>query len=317
MDNHQIPFLYNPHDSVYDIINDEHKEYLWGLRLANVEDTWRCIPEEQLSGLRVAIIDSGICAGHEDLLGRVDVGYNFADHSALTTDDFGHGTRIAGIIGAVKNNGKGIAGIASGVRLVPLKVTDHLGRAKPDAVLEALQWCMNHEIDVINLSMGYSLGTIDLLSGKTALRQDRDLKFIRQVAAKIPIVCAVGNHPGEAMNFPAHIPEVIDVAGYGISGSPLAVYASPKNSRCSSSTLYAPGEHIYTTDYNHSYVYDSGSSIACAFVTGAVAFMKAALHTATPLDIHQALLASATRIQDRGVTLHLLHIDRAVKSFMR
>src|SRR5581483_10432058 len=77
----------------------------------------------------VAVLDSGIDPSHPDLMGRVVPGRNVRERTTDTRDDIGHGTHVAGIIGALGNNGTGVAGLSWAVRLMPVKITDRNGDA--------------------------------------------------------------------------------------------------------------------------------------------------------------------------------------------
>lgn len=169
---------------VYDLIDVKYKELLWGLRFARLEETWQNVSKENLSKIRIALIDSGVDAKHEDLVGSIGKGYNFIANNIDTDDEFGHGTRIAGVIAANKYNNSGIAGVASGAEIVPLKVMDSKGRASVKNVIRAIEWCIGEDIDVINLSIGYK-NDIESLINLNSKYKDKE----RQVIEKALEIC--------------------------------------------------------------------------------------------------------------------------------
>lgn len=257
--------------NTYDLMNDEYKDLLWGLRTVNLDSTWKNLKFDNLSEVKVAIIDSGIESTHEDLVGNILPGYNFLDNSTDTTDNFGHGTRIAGIIGATRNNNLGVAGVASGVKIIPLKVYEK-GSIDIKNIINALQWCIDKKIDVINISMGYEQDYSNHENLKYYIEEKR---LIQSLINKSTLVVApVGNKSSIKMNSPASYNGVISVGSCRIQRKPLKLLKSEFNNFCDNDTIYAPGEHIYTTDINNKYVYDTGTSCACAFVSGALALLK-------------------------------------------
>lgn len=303
--------LVNENLKVYDFINVKYKDLLWGLRFVRLEETWQDISNEELSKVRIALIDSGVDAKHEDLIGSISKGYNFIDNNTDTKDEFGHGTRIAGVIVANKNNNTGIAGVASGAQIVPLKVMNSSGRASIKNVIRAIEWCIKEDIDIINLSIGYKKDVESLINYNSQYH-DKERQVIEEALEKgITIVSSVGNNRNAPMNYPACFKGVISVASYGIYSNNLEIYPAPKNSKCSNKTIYAPGEYIYTTEIGNKYMYEFGSSIACGFVTGAIALMKSRNKNLKPSEIQEILIKSSTKIENKK--MNILNIDYAFK----
>lgn len=259
------------HKTTYDLMNDEFKELLWGLRSVNLDHTWNNLNHKNLKEVKVAIIDSGIDSNHEDLIGNVLPGYNFLDNSMDTTDNFGHGTRIAGIIGATRNNKLGIAGVASGVKMIPLKVYEK-NKIDIKNVVRALKWCLDNKVDVINISMGYEQDYSDHRKIQYYIEEKKLIELL--IKESKLVVAPVGNKNKSTMNYPAYYDGTISVGSCGIQRENLKINKSNFNNSCDYNTVYAPGEYIYTTDINNKYVYDTGTSCACAFVSGALALLK-------------------------------------------
>ena len=86
-----------------------------------IPEAWEALPADTPM-LTVGVIDSGICAAHPDLDGRVLSGWDFVEDDDQPQDEFGHGCGVAGIIAAEMNNDIGIAGVAPNAEILPLRV---------------------------------------------------------------------------------------------------------------------------------------------------------------------------------------------------
>ena len=135
-----------PNDTSY------HKQ--WNFDNINVENAWDITTGS--SEVYVGVIDSGI-ANHPDLVDNLVEGWDFYHENNSTADDNenGHGTHVAGIIAASGDNSIGIAGVAWNVKLVPLQVTyDNLGYSEMADDIEAITYCIDNNIPIINYSRG-------------------------------------------------------------------------------------------------------------------------------------------------------------------
>ena len=133
--------------------NDPLFSRQWGLTQIGAPDAWKV---SSGAGVTVGIVDTGIDRDHEDLVGRVAttsdcLGGTCHDGGA---DDLGHGTHVAGIIAADRDNGKGIAGVAPAVRLVVAKGLDHDGNGSSADIVAAIDWTVSQGAKVVNLSFG-------------------------------------------------------------------------------------------------------------------------------------------------------------------
>jgi subtilisin family serine protease len=104
------------------------------------------------SGFIVAVIDTGVDGNHPDLTGNLMAGHDFVDDDSEPDDLSGHGTHIAGIIGASGNNAIGVAGINWAVKIMPLKVLDNNGEGTIADVIEAIDYAAAHNARVVNMS---------------------------------------------------------------------------------------------------------------------------------------------------------------------
>lgn len=304
-----VPDWLNVDNTIYQKINDEYGQALWGLRLSNLDHSWG---EYSLSAVKVAIIDSGIDYKHEDFDKTILPGYNFLDRNEDVNDHWGHGTAISGIIAAVGNNNVGIAGAAYGVNVIPLKVVDY-NRADLELVNNALDWCIHNDVDIINISMGITERS-EMFRDYTWKSKIKRMKAsIRALVEKgVIIVSAIGNDGGEEMDFPSCMKEVIAVGAVGIENDSRDLYIPSFNNVGDSKTIYAPGEKIVTLLPQNNYGCLDGSSLATAFVTSAVAYGKSIKPEMNVWEAKQKLLETAGEILFRGTVYKMLNVDKYV-----
>lgn len=226
----------------------------YGVELIHPEAEWNVTRGE---GINVAILDTGIDYKHEDLTIAGGINCTGGD-----TNDFmdrnGHGTFCAGIIGANENQ-KGIVGLAPKSNIYAVKVLNDKSQGTITWLLDGINWCIEHNIDVINMSLGFVMDSIDL---HLVVKQAYD--------AGIIMVAAAGND-NKSINadFPARYDEV------------LCVTAIDKNQRLASFDttgskieLSAPGVDITSTFLNNQYAIGSGTSFATPHIVGAITLIQ-------------------------------------------
>lgn len=244
----------------------------WGINRIDAEYAWPA--GYQGSGVKVAVVDTGIDKTHPDLAAHIAGGVNFVPKSARRppdpnawNDDNGHGTHVAGIIGALDNT-IGVVGVAPDCRLYAVKVLNKNGSGYVSWIISGLTWCINNGMQVVNMSLGT---TVDVPSLHEACDQ--------AAAAGIKLVAAAGNDGGP-VNYPAAYSSVIAVAAtdrydarpYWSSYGPEIFVA-------------APGVSIYSTYKGSNYATMSGTSMAAPHVTGTLALNLAADLAATADDL--------------------------------
>ena len=202
-------------------------------------------------GTRVAVVDSGIDAGHPDLAGQLLVNRNFVSGQSLAAEQ--HGTAVAGIIAAKADNRVGIAGVAPGARLLGLRACWQ-SHASPSTVCDtlslakALYFAVESRADVINMS----------LSGP----DDRLLREIIAVALGKRLAVVAAFDPKLAGGgFPASVAGVVPVSDSSLAGSRPGVYT-------------APGRDVPTTEPGGRWFLVNGSSFAAAHVSGLIALVR-------------------------------------------
>ncbi|MCL2569409.1 MAG: S8 family serine peptidase [Oscillospiraceae bacterium] len=216
------------------------------------------------AGVRIGIIDSGITPHHEDLdPSRVAPGFNFLARNTNVQDNIGHGTEVAGIIVATRNNGVGMAGLLDQVTIVPLKVFDS-GNSNLSYAIQAINDAVHvFEVDVINMSWG-------ILGGA----QSRILEDAVNNAVDhgIIVVAAAGNDGDSTLSYPAAFSNVVAVGAVDRNGT--VAYFSQRNETI---TVTAPGVDLRTLGHQHAshYVTVSGTSFSAPYVAAMAAVAKA------------------------------------------
>lgn len=203
------------------------------------------------AGVSVAVLDSGISA-HADL----SIAKSVDETNTDTNDGAGHGTHVAGIIGA-KSNTIGGAGIAPDATLYNIKVLDNGGRGSDDMIWHGLDQAIKWNADIINMSLG-GPGYNKLLEDKIAQAYNKG----------IAVFVSVGNDGISCTNYPAGYKNVICVAATDTNNvrADFSTYGSWVD-------LSAPGVNIYSTYKNGDYAALSGTSMACPVASGEAAVL--------------------------------------------
>jgi subtilisin family serine protease len=265
--------------------NDPDFGQLWGLHQTNDADIDAPEAWDTTTGsdaVTVAVVDTGVTSSHPDLMPNMVAGWDFFDGDADPSDTDGHGTHVAGTIGARGNDGVGITGVNWRVKLMPLRVGDGgPGGIPVSAVVQAFQYACSHGADVVNGSFGGPVSAPP----------------IREAIAACPgtlFVFAAGNAASDndsAPMYPCNEPgkNVICVAASDAFDT-LAWFSN----HGSNVHIAAPGEGILST-INVAPWYDvyDGTSMATPHVAGAAALVLAHRPTLTADALRRALTLSA------------------------
>jgi type VII secretion-associated serine protease mycosin len=276
---------------------DPYRPQQWGLDRVPYERSWS---ETTGAGATVAVVDTGVQADHEDLTGSVLPGWDaIADAPGATTDPNGHGTHVAGIVAAGASNGRGGAGAAPGVRILPVRVLDAEGAGWLSDILQGITWSVDHGADVVNLSLG---GTSGGSAYRSVLQHAHDQGVV--------VVAAAGNEAGEGnpVVYPAADPSAIavgaltpggDRASFSNYGSYLDLAAPGQDilAPCpaAGSTCLSSRQRGWTAPAGYARL--SGTSMAAPFVSAAAALLVTA-HPDLDPDAVKALLEHSA--QDAG-----------------
>jgi len=278
----------------------------WAITQAGFDKAW-----EKTIGSKdniVAVIDTGIDATHEDLRSITYVpGYDFFTKQEIpiltNSDDNGHGTLVAGILGATVNNGLGIAGTNWNISLMPLKALDSTGKGDVSLVAEAIVWAADHGASFINLSVG-GVG----FGHDVTLADAISYAFNKGVL----IVAAAGNDVavtgGNLDNNP-----VYPICDDNNSNMIIGVAATDQNDVKPTFSNYggncvdvtAPGKRILSTinrdpltnrSAPNSYAFASGTSLGVPFVVGQAALIRSLYPKATNVQIRDRIISTAVNI---------------------
>ena len=147
-------------------LNDTYAKDLWHLDTIQAEGAWELLNGALHQKTRVAVLDTGVDTSHSDLQENLNKSLcrdtSYGDERSLSGDDDGHGTHVAGIIGAAANNKTGVAGVASGkdnsaVELFAVDVFKGKN-AFTSAIVAGIQYASKTQAKVINMSLGYANG---------------------------------------------------------------------------------------------------------------------------------------------------------------
>lgn len=284
-------------------VNDPYRPLQWGLDKIAAEPAWATTTG---TGALVAVVDTGVDLGHPDLAANI-VSYPDADmveprgtctrKKGVRTcvqdgaqDKNGHGTHVAGIVAAVTDNGKGVAGTAPGAKVLPVRVLDEEGSGTADQVASGIRYAVAKGADVINLSLGYPSGADRVI--KVTGELDAVYAAIDEAwSAGAVVVIAAGNDSFPLCAEPSAHPSVVCVGATGRED--LRSYYSNGDATMSSTYVVAPGgegldcagdilsTYLRTepksacTDIDRGYEYLAGTSMATPHVAGVAALLAA------------------------------------------
>ena len=267
--------------------NDPGFKNQWSLARIGAEKAWG---RSTGTGVRIGIVDTGADLNHEDLAGKVVesvscVGSdgNQAKCRGSAQDDQGHGTHVAGIAAATKDNGKGIAGVAPDAQLVVAKVLGSQGTGQGSDVIAGIKWVVDHGARVVNLSLGDPAQVVSAVISENELKEGVDYAWSH---GAVPVVAAGNSNTGGAG---------LEGSNYGDMNAVIVGATGPDDQPTSYSTstggakwaVAAPGgaaddkkaDDIYSTFWmsgqKNAYTYLAGTSMAAPHVTGAIALLLA------------------------------------------
>jgi serine protease len=275
-------------------------ESQWNLSRINAPAAWE---RGFGTGVRVAVLDSGVGTDGDDLACHefVDPYNAITDVAGLLSaaDDNGHGTHVTGTIAQCTNNGIGAAGVAPGATIMPVKVMDDEAQATTQTIYRGMIWAMEHEADVINLSLGMEC------FDPWPMCADPVIDYLAERAQEsgIVVVASSGNDGSSYVSSPANHPSTIAVGGTKISDerAGYSAYGSALD-------LMAPGGSRYAGIWQETFdaygvwgYYEwSGTSMAAPHVTGTVALMRSVNPAATADHVRDVLATTAEDLGEPG-----------------
>jgi len=303
--------------------NDSFIGLQWNLSDIEVDKAWSITTGA--NNILVAVIDSGVDPTHPDLIdnllplidvwdesGNDDIYENGDGINFAGKDGNGHGTHVAGIIGAMINNSKGVAGIAGNVKILPIKATNYMGDTSASVITASILKAIENKVKIINLSIG---------GPKSETTQSLVDVVNLAIQKNIVFVSASGNESNRESNkitdvaIPAAYPNVITVAAstkydkvgnYSNGGAEIEVTAPGGGSKS------YEGEKIYSTwptyityegfrtGVRGPYAWLSGTSMSCAHVSGIAALILTVEPNLTVQQVRIRILSTVTDIEDKG-----------------
>lgn len=251
----------------------------WGIQKVKATEAWESYFTGQ--GIKVAVLDTGI-SPHDDL--TIAGGVSINGYTKSYRDDNGHGTHVAGIIGA-KNNEIGTVGVAPNAELYAVKVLDYDGSGYISDIISGIDWAISNNMDIINMSLGAAYDSY-------ALHQAVDHAYNNGIL----IVAAAGNNGnssgmGDTIEYPARYDSTIAVSA--IDSKNIRGNFSATGNRIE---VAAPGVDVLSTYLNNGYASMSGTSMAAPYVTGTLALLKEANPTLTNSQLRSKLKDSVVDI---------------------
>ncbi|WP_328870141.1 type VII secretion-associated serine protease mycosin [Streptomyces sp. NBC_00287] len=268
---------------------DSIRAQQWALEAMHTDEAWQTTKGK---GITVAVLDTGVDNEHPDLAGNVLTGNDMVGFGAERGDRAWarHGTAMAGIIaghGHGYGNSDGVMGIAPEAKILPVRVILEDGdsaRAKArttrgNALADGIRWAADHGADVINLSLGD-----DSKSAHPEPAEDEAVQYALRKGAVVVASAGNGGEKGDHISYPAAYPGVIAVTAVDKFGTRASF-----STRRWYATVSAPGVDVVIADPDRKYYEGWGTSAAAAFVSGAVALVKAAHPGLTPAQIKKLL----------------------------
>lgn len=333
-------FITSKTDKVEDepsaLFNDPAINQAWGLKKSDAARAWSVTKGSR--DIIVAVIDTGIDVNHEDLAsnlwrnpgetgkdaqgrdkatngidddgnGYVDdvYGWNFVSNNNKLDDNHGHGTHIAGIIGAEAGNSKGITGIAPEVSLMILKYYDPKvpGTDNLRNTVASIRYAVKMGANIINYS-----------GGGTEFSQEEHDAIMEAEKKGILFVAAAGNERSNSDQYhyyPADykLTNIISVTAI----DPATQVLASSNYGVETVDIAAPGQNILSCLPGNSYGYMTGTSQATAFVSGAAALVMAHKQAFNAVDVKKYILATGdaqTQLVAKTKTSRQLNLFKAL-----
>nr|WP_275984058.1 S8 family peptidase [Paenibacillus hamazuiensis] len=273
----------------------------WGIRHIKAHRAWS---KSKGSQIHVGVIDTGVDYSHPDLRHSLSRGINLLQRHMLPNDDNGHGTHIAGTIAAASRQ-RGIVGVAPHAIIHPVKAFDYQGSAFVSDIINGIDWCVNNDLHIINMSFGMKTYSRSL---EAAIRNAYQAGTI--------VVASSGNEGKKAtIDYPARFSQTISV-GATTKGSKIA----PFSNQSRLIDIYAPGDKIYSTWLRGRYNELSGTSMATSHVSGVIALMLASRPTLRPTQVKLLLKKNAvplTKSAKKSGEVREIHALRAVQAAIK
>lgn len=263
--------------------NDTYYSIAWHLPKIQAPLAWDSAKGD---GITVAIVDTGVYAAHPDLAGKVLSGWNVVSNNTDSADIAGHGTAVAGTVGAASNNLTGVTAVAWNAMLLPVRVSNTAdGVAYTSDLANGVVWAADHGARVANVSYGVS-GSATVQSAAQYMRGKNGV-----------VVVSAGNSGAYSATV--------------ASDTLLSVGATGSNDVIASFSTYgtfvdlsAPGVSVPSTNKAGGYSYWSGTSFSSPVVAGVAALVLSAKPALSPAQVDNILLTTADDLGTLGYDMY-------------
>jgi subtilisin family serine protease len=257
--------------------NDPSYSSQWHLPKIQAPTAWDA---SAASGITIAIVDSGVEASHPDLVSSLVPGWNVVSNNSDTSPATGHGTRVAGTAAATGNNSLGVASVAWGANIMPIRITND-GWAYWSDMAEGILWAADHGADVVNIS--YDIADSSAVTNAA--------QYLRNKGG-VTLTSAGNSNADKGYS---DNPYIITVAAT-TSSDAKASWSNFGNNI----DVTAPGAGIYTTTTGGGYTSASGTSHASPVAAGVVALIMGANPGLSPNEVEAILEDSADDLGSNG-----------------
>jgi serine protease len=291
-----------PASPVRMVPNDPYFGYQWNFPPIQMPQAW---DTSNGQGVLVAELDTGIAYENYDIYQQAPdlanthfvAGYDFVNGDTHANDDEGHGTHVAGTIAQSTNNGIGVAGVAYGATLMPVKVLDANGQGSYDTIAQGIVYAANQGAKIINMSLSGK-------GGSNAL-----LEAVDYATRKGVLVIAAAGNSGGAVEYPAAYDGVLAIGAVGYDqkrtdysnyGPQVDLMAPGGNTNVDLNGDGYPDGILQQTfqgsPTSFGFYFYEGTSMATPHVSGVAALLFARNPSATAAQVRQALQTTALNL---------------------
>lgn len=252
----------------------------WQLAAIGAPDAWDIT--RGADEVVVAVLDTGVDPKHSDLAGKLLPGANTYDNTSNTQDKYGHGTSVAGVIAASTDNAKGVASVAWGTMLIPIRISSDKGRTSSWAIAAGIREAVADGARVLNISFA------PLQNDSIVLRQAEAARLAGSL-----VVIAAGNDGSDATDPDSRAAVFVGA----VDGADAVATFSTRGPFVD---LTAPGVSVYTTKVGNKYGALSGTSFAAPVVSGVAALVWSVNPRFRPTTVEQILRVTSRDLGPEG-----------------
>ena len=259
--------------------NDPMASSQWHLARIKTPPAWDAATG---AGVTIAIVDTGVQSNHPDLAPNLVAGWNTFDNNSNWEDAHGHGTTTAGTAAAVLNNSTGVAGVAGGAKIMPIRATDANATGYYSTIAAGITYAADRGVRIASASFAWLFKSSTILNAANYMKSKGGL-----------VVVAAGNF---GVDEATAATDSVIVASATDGNDALASWSSYG----SMVTVAAPGVDSYTTSMGSGYTSMSGTSYATPATAGVLALIMAANPSLSAAQAQNILTSTAVDIGTPG-----------------